>query len=84
MFNPFLLAALVFGVIGLLQEASDRKVDPKESKVVKPKDAKPPAKAGDTIVNVGGTTVQTAAQKLAEVKKKADEKKPKEPAPSDG
>lgn len=86
--NPFILAGLVFGAIGLIQEAMTANEDKKKSTVVKPKDDIVPAKAGDTIVNVGGAKVETAAQKVAAVKKaaekKADEKKPKETPPSDG
>ena len=75
--NPWLLAGLVFGVIGLIQEAMAVKEDPKKSKV------KTPAKAGDTIVNVGGQRVETPAQKAAAAAKKEKEK-PKVDKPSDG
>ena len=41
-------------------------------------------KSGDTIVNIGGQKVETAAQKAAAAAKKPDEKKPKVEKPSDG
>lgn len=78
--NPWLIAGLVFGVIGLIQEAVGMD-DKNKSKVVKPKETKAlPNKAGDTIVNVGGQTTKVPAAKTD--KKPAD--KPKEQKPSDG
>ena len=76
--NPFLLAALVFGAIGLVQEAMDAKESEKKPT---PKPAKPkalPAQPGPTtVVNVGGQDKPT-------VEKKPAKKPAKEPTPSDG
>lgn len=79
--NPFILAGLIFGAIGLIQEAMEMKADPNRSKVVKPeKKAIAAPKTGDTIVNVGGQQVKQPAAKV----KKEPEKPAKEPPPSDG
>ena len=76
--NPFLLAALVFGAIGLVQEAMDAKEkEVKPAKPAKPKAIAAPAPGPQTIVNVG-------AEKKATVEKKAAKKVAPEPKPSDG
>lgn len=82
--NPFILAALVFGAIGLLQEAMDSSEKAKKSKVVKPEKVAAPVKTGDTIVNIEGTRVQTAAQKATEKAKEKEKEKSKDQKPSDG
>lgn len=64
MFNPWLLAAAVFGLIGLLDETKSK--DGKQTKTL-PAPKKESEKSSQTIVNVHGTEVKSGKQ----------EKKPK-------
>jgi len=76
MLNPWLLAAAVFGLIGLLDES--KSVDGKKPKVLPAPKKEPDTKASQTIVNVG--TGVKSEKEPKQKPKKPSAKVPTEPS----
>lgn len=81
MLNPWLLAAAIFGLIGLLDETKN--IDGKKTKAL-PTPKKPAEKSSQTIVNVHGTEVKSGVKDAKQDKKpkaKPTAKVPAQPSP---